>query len=127
MEDVIVIGGGPVGFITALGLTGKNDTADTIPLSRALDAAHVTSPTGGLGHTSGLLDSYALYPALAAVVLEGADDEVLDRYSAARRDTFVNRVSPQATSDGLSLESRCPPTKSLQMLLRDLEERSRSG
>jgi 3-(3-hydroxy-phenyl)propionate hydroxylase/6-hydroxy-3-succinoylpyridine 3-monooxygenase len=63
------------------------------------DAAHVTNPTGGLGLTSGLLDSYALYPALAAVVLEGADDEVLDRYSAARRDVFVNRVSPQATAN----------------------------
>jgi 3-(3-hydroxy-phenyl)propionate hydroxylase/6-hydroxy-3-succinoylpyridine 3-monooxygenase len=63
------------------------------------DAAHVTNPTGGLGLTSGLLDSYALYPALAAVVLEGADDEVLDRYSTARRDIFVNRVSPQATAN----------------------------
>jgi 3-(3-hydroxy-phenyl)propionate hydroxylase/6-hydroxy-3-succinoylpyridine 3-monooxygenase len=63
------------------------------------DAAHVTNPTGGLGLTSGLLDSYALYPALAAVVLEGADDTVLDRYAAARRDIFVNRVSPQATAN----------------------------
>ncbi|MFI4868794.1 MAG: FAD-dependent oxidoreductase [Steroidobacterales bacterium] len=63
------------------------------------DAAHVTNPTGGLGLTSGLFDSYALYPALTAVVLQGADDEVLDRYSAARRDTFVNCVSPQATAN----------------------------
>lgn len=63
------------------------------------DAAHVTNPTGGLGLTSGLLDSYALYPALAAVILEGANDEVLDRYAAARRDIFVNRVSPQATAN----------------------------
>jgi 3-(3-hydroxy-phenyl)propionate hydroxylase/6-hydroxy-3-succinoylpyridine 3-monooxygenase len=63
------------------------------------DAAHVTNPTGGLGLTCGLLDSYALYPALAAVVLEGADDEILDRYSTARRDIFANRVSPQATAN----------------------------
>src|SRR5215467_7416846 len=63
------------------------------------DAAHVTNPTGGLGLTSGLLDSYALYPALAAVVLDGADDEVLDRYSTARRATFLERVSPQATAN----------------------------
>jgi 2-polyprenyl-6-methoxyphenol hydroxylase-like FAD-dependent oxidoreductase len=61
------------------------------------DSAHVTNPTGGLGLTSGLFDSYALYPALTAVVLGGADDEVLDRYEAARRDIFINRVSPQAT------------------------------
>jgi 3-(3-hydroxy-phenyl)propionate hydroxylase/6-hydroxy-3-succinoylpyridine 3-monooxygenase len=63
------------------------------------DAAHVTNPTGGLGLTCGLFDSYALYPALSAVVLEGADDEVLDRYAVARRDTFVNRVSPQAIAN----------------------------
>ena len=63
------------------------------------DAAHVTNPTGGLGLTCGLFDSYALYPALAAVILEGADDEVLDRYSTTRRDVFINRVSPQATAN----------------------------
>lgn len=63
------------------------------------DAAHVTNPTGGLGLTSGLFDSYALYPALTALVLGDADDEVLDRYGAARRDTFINRVSPQATAN----------------------------
>jgi 3-(3-hydroxy-phenyl)propionate hydroxylase/6-hydroxy-3-succinoylpyridine 3-monooxygenase len=63
------------------------------------DAAHVTNPTGGLGLTSGLFDSYALYPALAAIVLEGADDEVLDRYAEARRSTFVNRASPQAIAN----------------------------
>jgi 3-(3-hydroxy-phenyl)propionate hydroxylase/6-hydroxy-3-succinoylpyridine 3-monooxygenase len=60
------------------------------------DAAHVTNPTGGLGLTSGFFDSYALYPALAAVVLEHANDEVLNRYAAARRDMFLSRVSPQA-------------------------------
>jgi len=63
------------------------------------DAAHVTNPTGGLGLTSGLFDSFALYPALAAVVLDRADPEVLDRYSAARRELFLNRVSPQATAN----------------------------
>lgn len=63
------------------------------------DAAHVTNPTGGLGLTGGLFDSFALYPALAAVVLDGADDEVLDRYSEARRDTFLNRASPQAVAN----------------------------
>src|SRR6267378_8038663 len=35
------------------------------------------------GLTSGLFDSFALYPALTAIVLEGADEEVLDRYSTA--------------------------------------------
>jgi 3-(3-hydroxy-phenyl)propionate hydroxylase/6-hydroxy-3-succinoylpyridine 3-monooxygenase len=60
------------------------------------DAAHVTNPTGGLGLTCGLFDAYALYPALAAVILEGAPDEVLDRYGEARRAVFLERASPQA-------------------------------
>ncbi len=60
------------------------------------DAAHVTNPTGGLGLTSGLFDSYMLYPRLAAVILEGADDGLLDQYSRVRRDIFLHRVSPQA-------------------------------
>jgi 2-polyprenyl-6-methoxyphenol hydroxylase-like FAD-dependent oxidoreductase len=63
------------------------------------DAAHVTNPTGGLGLTSGLLDCFALYPALAAVILDSADPEILDRYSDARREIFLNRVSPQATAN----------------------------
>ena len=63
------------------------------------DAAHVTNPTGGLGLTSGLFDCFALYPALAAVILGGADASVLDRYSDSRRDIFMNRISPQAVAN----------------------------
>jgi 2-polyprenyl-6-methoxyphenol hydroxylase-like FAD-dependent oxidoreductase len=63
------------------------------------DAAHVTNPTGGLGLTSGLFDCFALYPALAAIIRDGADPAILDRYSQSRRDIFLNRVSPQATAN----------------------------
>jgi 2-polyprenyl-6-methoxyphenol hydroxylase-like FAD-dependent oxidoreductase len=63
------------------------------------DAAHVTNPTGGLGLTSGLFDSFALYPALAAIISEGADASVLDRYAASRRDIFLKLVSPQAVAN----------------------------
>lgn len=63
------------------------------------DSAHVTNPTGGLGLTSGLLDCFALYPALVAVISGGADPAILDRYSEARREIFLNRVSPQAVAN----------------------------
>jgi 2-polyprenyl-6-methoxyphenol hydroxylase-like FAD-dependent oxidoreductase len=63
------------------------------------DAAHVTNPTGGLGLTSGLFDSFALYPALAAVIVDGAEVSVLDRYAASRREIFLNLVSPQAIAN----------------------------
>jgi 3-(3-hydroxy-phenyl)propionate hydroxylase len=63
------------------------------------DAAHVTNPTGGLGLTSGLFDSFSLYPALAAVVQDHRDDEILNRYSEIRRQIFLERVSPQACAN----------------------------
>lgn len=63
------------------------------------DAAHATNPTGGLGLTSGLFDSFALYPALAAIVLGRASDTLLDRYSQERRDLFLERASPQAVAN----------------------------
>ena len=63
------------------------------------DAAHSTNPTGGLGLTSGLFDSYALQDILAAIVLDGADDKLLTRYSEVRREVFLTRASPQAVAN----------------------------
>lgn len=60
------------------------------------DAAHVTNPTGGFGLTTGLFDAYALWPTLAAVVLDGADPSLLDTWAEERRAVFLQRTSPQA-------------------------------
>jgi 3-(3-hydroxy-phenyl)propionate hydroxylase/6-hydroxy-3-succinoylpyridine 3-monooxygenase len=60
------------------------------------DAAHVTNPTGGFGLTTGLFDAFALWPTLAAVVLEGADPALLDVWAEERRRIFLDKTSPQA-------------------------------
>ena len=60
------------------------------------DAAHVTNPTGGFGLTTGLFDAFALWPTLAAVVLDGADPALLDRWAEERRTIFLDKTSPQA-------------------------------
>jgi 2-polyprenyl-6-methoxyphenol hydroxylase-like FAD-dependent oxidoreductase len=60
------------------------------------DAAHVTNPTGGFGLTTGLFDAFALWPTLAAVVLEGADAALLDTWAAERREIFLAKTSPMA-------------------------------
>lgn len=60
------------------------------------DAAHVTNPTGGFGLTTGLFDAYALWPTLAAVIREGADEALLDQWAQERRAIFLERTSPQA-------------------------------
>jgi len=67
--------------------------------SRALlagDAAHVTNPTGGFGLTTGLFDAFALWPTLAAVILDGADPALLDTWAEERRRVFLDRTSPMA-------------------------------
>jgi 2-polyprenyl-6-methoxyphenol hydroxylase-like FAD-dependent oxidoreductase len=63
------------------------------------DAAHSTNPTGGLGLTSGLFDSYLLQDVLPAIVFEGASGHLLTRYSDVRRNVFLNRASPQAVAN----------------------------
>jgi len=75
--------------------------AERFQVARVLlagDAAHVTNPTGGLGLTTGLFDCFALYPVLAAVA-NGASEALLDLYAEARRRTFLEKTSPQATAN----------------------------
>ena len=60
------------------------------------DAAHVTNPTGGFGLTTGLFDAFALWPTLAAVILDGAGPALLDTWAEERRRSFLERTDPQA-------------------------------
>jgi 3-(3-hydroxy-phenyl)propionate hydroxylase/6-hydroxy-3-succinoylpyridine 3-monooxygenase len=60
------------------------------------DSAHVTNPTGGFGLTTGLFDCYALWPTLAAIILDGADPNLLDIWAKERRDIFLEKTSPMA-------------------------------
>jgi 2-polyprenyl-6-methoxyphenol hydroxylase-like FAD-dependent oxidoreductase len=60
------------------------------------DAAHVTNPTGGFGLTTGLFDGFALWPTLAAVLLDSADPSLLDIWADERRTIFLEKTSPQA-------------------------------
>ncbi|WP_342660465.1 6-hydroxy-3-succinoylpyridine 3-monooxygenase HspB [Rhodococcus ruber] len=76
--------------------------ASTFRIGRVLlagDAAHATNPTGGLGLTSGLFDTYALYDALAAVIDERAPESVLDDYARQRRAVFIDKVNPAASAN----------------------------
>jgi 3-(3-hydroxy-phenyl)propionate hydroxylase/6-hydroxy-3-succinoylpyridine 3-monooxygenase len=63
------------------------------------DAAHATNPTGGLGLTGGLFDTFVLQEALAAVVHGQVSDDVLDEYARERRRVFVELVNPAASNN----------------------------
>jgi len=74
--------------------------ADRFRVGRAMllgDSAHVTNPSSGYGVAGGFFDSVSLVEALAAVVHRDAGDEVLDRYSAVRRQVFTEVSSPVST------------------------------
>lgn len=59
------------------------------------DAAHVNSPTGGMGMNCGIHDAFSLSEKLAAV-LGGADDALLDRYDRQRRPVAHEEIMGQA-------------------------------
>jgi 3-(3-hydroxy-phenyl)propionate hydroxylase/6-hydroxy-3-succinoylpyridine 3-monooxygenase len=63
------------------------------------DAAHATNPTGGLGLTMGLFDSYVLNEALGAVLQQRTVEGVLDVYADLRRRAFLEKASPRAAAN----------------------------
>lgn len=81
------------------------------------DAAHATNPTGGLGLTMGLFDSYVLNEALGAVIQQRADEGVLDVYADLRRRAFLQKASPRASANKRLLFHSADPVK----LDQDLE------
>ncbi|MFC3226387.1 FAD-dependent oxidoreductase [Marinibaculum pumilum] len=91
--------------------------AESFRIGRVLlagDAAHVCNPTGGLGLTSGLFDSFLLYPVLAAVARGEAREDVLDYYAAERRRTFLEIASPQASENKRLIYSETDPDRRRQ-------------
>jgi len=63
------------------------------------DAAHATNPSGALGLTGGLFDTYLLVVSLADVIHGRQHDWVLDRYAHERRRVFKELVSPTASAN----------------------------
>lgn len=59
------------------------------------DAAHLNSPSGGMGMNSGIQDAHSLANALATVFAGGAD-AALDRYAAVRRQVAIDEVQAQS-------------------------------
>ncbi|KAL2824971.1 FAD binding domain-containing protein [Aspergillus pseudoustus] len=72
------------------------------------DAAHLNSPVGGLGLTTGLLDATHLAKALHEVVKQGVSPNVLTTYADTRRRIFLERTNPISTANLMRLCSREP-------------------
>ncbi|OJI96473.1 hypothetical protein ASPVEDRAFT_78242 [Aspergillus versicolor CBS 583.65] len=60
------------------------------------DSAHLTSPVGGLGLTTGLLDAALLGRNLKKIIVDNEPPSLLESYGETRRDVFQNVTNPSA-------------------------------
>jgi len=72
------------------------------------DAAHVNNPIGGMGLNGGFQDAANLADKLAHMILEGADQSLLDLYDLQRRTVAVEFVQQQTIENKRRLEERDP-------------------
>ena len=69
------------------------------------DAAHINSPSGGMGMNGGIHDAFNLADKLAQV-LQGADDALLDRYERQRRPVALEQIIAQAGGNRSRMQER---------------------
>jgi 3-(3-hydroxy-phenyl)propionate hydroxylase len=69
------------------------------------DAAHLNSPSGGMGMNGGLHDAFNLCDKLAQV-WHGADDALLDRYVRQRRPVAQEQIIAQAHQNRTRMQER---------------------
>lgn len=88
--------------------------AKTFRQGRALlagDAAHVNNPLGGMGLNSGIHDAVNLAEKLTQILLNGADDSLLDLYDRQRRLTNIEYVQAITIRNKKMLEERDPKVR----------------
>jgi 2-polyprenyl-6-methoxyphenol hydroxylase-like FAD-dependent oxidoreductase len=82
------------------------------------DAAHLNSPSGGMGMNGGLHDAFNLCEKLVQV-WHGADDALLDRYVRQRRPVAQEQIIAQAHRNRTRMQER--NTGKREATLRDLQ------
>ncbi len=95
--------------------------ADTYRCGRMLlagDAAHLNSPSGGMGMNGGIHDAFNLTEKLTRV-LGGADDRLLDLYVRQRRAIAIEHIIAQADRNRRRMRETDPERR--RALLRELQ------
>lgn len=82
------------------------------------DAAHLNSPSGGMGMNGGLHDAFNLCEKLVQV-WNGADDALLDRYVRQRRPVAQEQIIAQAHQNRTRMQERNADKR--QATLRELQ------
>ena len=83
------------------------------------DAAHVNSPSGGMGMNGGIHDAFNLTETLRQIFGGGSLD-LLDRYTRQRRPIAAQEVLAQADRNRARMQERDPERR--RAMLRDLQD-----
>jgi 2-polyprenyl-6-methoxyphenol hydroxylase-like FAD-dependent oxidoreductase len=83
------------------------------------DAAHLNSPSGGMGMNGGIHDAFDLCEKLVAVLRHGASADVLDRYERQRRPIAADDIIEQADRNRSRMRERDPDRR--RAILEDLQ------
>ncbi|TKX27696.1 FAD-binding domain-containing protein 1 [Elsinoe australis] len=75
------------------------------------DAAHLCSPWGGMGISSGFVDVGGLYDCLAGIWDGVADEDILDLYSAKRIEKYKTIVDPISSENFRRVHDADPRTR----------------
>lgn len=79
------------------------------------DAAHLNSPSGGMGMNGGIHDAFELVETLAEVI-GGASSDLLDRYTRRRRPIAEQEILAQADGNRARMQER-DPARRREMLI----------
>ena len=83
------------------------------------DAAHLNSPSGGMGMNGGIHDAFELVAALTEI-LDGASLDLLDRYTRRRRPIAEQEILTQADRNRARMQERDPARR--REMLADLQK-----
>jgi 3-(3-hydroxy-phenyl)propionate hydroxylase len=72
------------------------------------DAAHLNSPSGGMGMNGGIHDAFSLCEKLNAVIHQDVDPRILDRYERQRRPIAEEEIIQQAHRNRTRMQERDP-------------------
>jgi 3-(3-hydroxy-phenyl)propionate hydroxylase len=72
------------------------------------DAAHLNSPSGGMGMNAGIHDAFSLAEKLVAIINLGEPESLLDQYSRQRRAVAHDQVLKQAHRNRTRMQQRDP-------------------
>lgn len=79
------------------------------------DAAHLTSPSGGMGMNGGIHDAVNLSDKLIALMKQGGSEDLLDLYTRQRRPVAEEEILAQSHTNRTRMQKRDPAWRDAEM------------